>query len=37
MRICGALLVADMHFHIIGPLRLGEVVENKPAAAVCAQ
>lgn len=37
MLICEALLVADVHFHIIIPLRLGEVVENKLAAAVWAQ
>lgn len=37
MLICEALLVADVLFHVIIPLRLGEVVENKLAAAVCAQ
>lgn len=29
MRICRALLVADMQFHVVIPLCLGEVVENK--------
>lgn len=34
MLICEALLVADVRFHIIIPLCLGEVEENKLAAAV---
>lgn len=37
MLICEALLVADMQFHMIISLCLGEVVENNFTAGVCAQ